>query len=461
MIIDSPVISGSLAASFRNVAVTGSLGVTGSITTTGTITAQTLVVQTVTSSIVYSSGSNVFGNNINNTQVFTGSMSVSGSGTFVNSITASAISINPSGPGFAVLGASTSYGSVSSGGGGATLYLNGATRGGSLTAASNAATIATDGNIYFANAASNSYKMFISASGNVGIGTTNPSFGKLQITTDSQDELVLTTATNANQQLVLGYNLSGNYGRIQSVNQGTSYTNLALQKDGGYVGIGTSTPEGPLHVYGSIGSGYIGMVITNYAGGAGATAGIDFGADGSTAYNGAGNGQITVVNTGGTPTGEKSEMNFKIWNGSSLVTGIKISDAGKVTFPTATSMANGVSSATAITVNTSTFTTVASVTITTTGKSVLIVGTGDMNPVGGPTWFLHSIFRDGTEISHRVLAESAAASMNVPFAVCHIDTPSAGSHTYTIRVSQGGGYAATYGETGDIQAPTIFATEVL
>jgi hypothetical protein len=65
-----------------NQVVTGSLTVTGSITTPGTLTAQTLVVQTVTSSVVYSSGSNVFGNNIANTQVFTGSMSVSGSANF-------------------------------------------------------------------------------------------------------------------------------------------------------------------------------------------------------------------------------------------------------------------------------------------------------------------------------------------------------------------------------------------
>jgi hypothetical protein len=41
------------------------------------------VVQTVTSSVVYSSGSNVFGNNIANTQTFTGSVSVSGSGAFI------------------------------------------------------------------------------------------------------------------------------------------------------------------------------------------------------------------------------------------------------------------------------------------------------------------------------------------------------------------------------------------
>ena len=45
----------------------------------GTLTAQTLIVQTVSSSIIYSSGSNIFGNDLSNTQVFTGSVSVTGS----------------------------------------------------------------------------------------------------------------------------------------------------------------------------------------------------------------------------------------------------------------------------------------------------------------------------------------------------------------------------------------------
>lgn len=45
----------------------------------GTLTAQTIVVQTITSSVIYSSGSNVFGNDLSNTQVFTGSVKITGS----------------------------------------------------------------------------------------------------------------------------------------------------------------------------------------------------------------------------------------------------------------------------------------------------------------------------------------------------------------------------------------------
>ena len=60
--------------------------ITGSLTTTGQIVAQTLNVQQVTSSIVYSSGSNIFGNSQSNIQQMTGSLSVTGSGTFSSTV---------------------------------------------------------------------------------------------------------------------------------------------------------------------------------------------------------------------------------------------------------------------------------------------------------------------------------------------------------------------------------------
>jgi hypothetical protein len=59
--------------------INGSVAITGSLTTTGAITAQTLNVQQVTSSIVYSSGSNIFGNSVSNTQSMTGSVGITGS----------------------------------------------------------------------------------------------------------------------------------------------------------------------------------------------------------------------------------------------------------------------------------------------------------------------------------------------------------------------------------------------
>lgn len=79
-----------------NVDVTGSISVSQNISAsnaifTGNITAQTLIVQTVTSSIVYSSGSNIFGNDLSNTQTLTGSVSITGSLTIAGSVNASNI----------------------------------------------------------------------------------------------------------------------------------------------------------------------------------------------------------------------------------------------------------------------------------------------------------------------------------------------------------------------------------
>jgi hypothetical protein len=60
--------------------------VNSNLVVTGSITAQTLVVQTITSSVDFVTGSTRFGSLAANTHVFTGSMSVSGSATFLNNI---------------------------------------------------------------------------------------------------------------------------------------------------------------------------------------------------------------------------------------------------------------------------------------------------------------------------------------------------------------------------------------
>jgi len=72
-----------------NPTVSGSLVVTGSLTTTGTITSQTLVVQTITSSIEFNTGSTRNGSLLTNTHEFTGSVGITGSGTATILIVAS------------------------------------------------------------------------------------------------------------------------------------------------------------------------------------------------------------------------------------------------------------------------------------------------------------------------------------------------------------------------------------
>ena len=89
----SQIASGSVTASISpnygfnvntSASISGSLSVSGSLTSSnalvlGTLTAQTLIVSTISSSIEYSSGSNIFGNSTANTQTFTGSVNISGS----------------------------------------------------------------------------------------------------------------------------------------------------------------------------------------------------------------------------------------------------------------------------------------------------------------------------------------------------------------------------------------------
>lgn len=70
-------LNGVVSASFATTSLTSSFA--NNLTVTGTITAQTLNVQQVTSSVIFSSGSNVFGNSLLNTQVMTGSVNITGS----------------------------------------------------------------------------------------------------------------------------------------------------------------------------------------------------------------------------------------------------------------------------------------------------------------------------------------------------------------------------------------------
>ena len=71
-------VSGSVLVS-GSIALQGNQNIVGNLVVTDTITAQKLVVQTITSSVIYSSGSNIFGDATSDTQTFTGSVNISGS----------------------------------------------------------------------------------------------------------------------------------------------------------------------------------------------------------------------------------------------------------------------------------------------------------------------------------------------------------------------------------------------
>lgn len=120
------------------------------------------------------------------------------------------------------------------------------------------------GNIYFDNGATGagqSTKMVLTAAGNVGIGTTAPlsllsllntiGNGTLSITKNSTYNsegtagiAINSTNTIGNTELLIGTDGTNNIGFIQTAAQGTSYStkNLALQPNGGNIGVNLTAP---------------------------------------------------------------------------------------------------------------------------------------------------------------------------------------------------------------------------
>ena len=120
-----------------------------------------------------------------------------------------------------------------------------------------------------------------------------------------------------------------------------------------------------------------------------------------------------------------------------------------------------VSDSSAVTVNSSTATTLASVSITTTGKPVLLTACGNSNPGQDGGFFLYRLYRDTTEIGKRHKAENGGtSSQNFVFAITDIDTPAAGTYTYAIKAYQGSG-THTFGEDGDLEGAVITACEII
>ena len=86
--ISGSITSASFATSASNATNAISASYANNLTVAGTLTAQTIVVQTITSSVDYITGSSINGSKITDTHQFTGSMLVTGSATFSSTILA-------------------------------------------------------------------------------------------------------------------------------------------------------------------------------------------------------------------------------------------------------------------------------------------------------------------------------------------------------------------------------------
>jgi hypothetical protein len=234
--------SNLIYASGSSVQITGSLNISGSISITrditgsnalftGTITAQKLVVQQVTSSIIYSSGSNIFGSQLTDVQSFTGSLRVTGSGNHY--IVGGNVGIGTTTPTVKLeVAGNTTVGAV--------LNIGGATGNvGELNFFNNVVKIART---------STSGLDFYTSGGQPGISLTSTSLVGIRTTTPSAS-LHIKGATSSSLSSSL---------LVQNSNASASLSVL----DNGNVGIGVSASAYPLEIR----TGTVGLVVGNSGG---------------------------------------------------------------------------------------------------------------------------------------------------------------------------------------------------
>ena len=89
------------------------------------------------------------------------------------------------------------------------------------------------------------------------------------------------------------------------------------------------------------------------------------------------------------------------------------------------------------------------ITLTTYGRPVFLLCTGDLNPTASTAWMNYYILRDGVGIA-RGIVESHASSWNIPFSIAYLDIVSAGTYAYSIDFSMGSN-TANLAENGALQ----------
>jgi len=206
----------ALAQSASNAVAAATASFANAFTVNGTLTAQTLVVQTITSSVDFVTGSTRFGSLLDNTHTFTGSLNLTGSLTVVT--TGTEFQVNSTGV--------------------------------------NLGNALTDSHIISGSVTMNPGGLFVSSSGNVGIGTISPS-QKLEVV-GGEIKAGRVDSTNEGGQLSFGRASDNNttwyidaYGSASSPQlRFVDVDNSAIRMiiTGSNVGIGTAPPTAPLTI---------------------------------------------------------------------------------------------------------------------------------------------------------------------------------------------------------------------
>jgi hypothetical protein len=299
MILNSPTISGSLTVT-GNIIASGSITLSGSVasasyaatasfvalaqsasnavsaatasfanafTVASTLTAQTLIVSTINVTQSFSSGSNIFGNALTNTQVFSGSVTMNPGGLFVSSsglvgignvVPAYTLDVSGTGRFTSTLNfdgtandgklissttAATTYKwlYITNTGGSLTLGIERSTTGGLFTGTTAYATTLGSNNATDLQFATNAtVRATITSAGNVGIGTSSPGY-RLEVLGDG---------TGAGELAVKG---TGTDLGIALNNTGTGGKSWRILSTGGGSGAG----QGKLVTYDGTGYGWV------------------------------------------------------------------------------------------------------------------------------------------------------------------------------------------------------------
>jgi hypothetical protein len=116
-------------------------------------------------------------------------------------------------------------------------------------------------NAQWTTSGSNTY---FNLSGNVGIGTTSP-VGKLELNDGNGTGVIAYFGSNGTANAKGLYfsrpSVNTNPVNIQGTMSGVGATHISLQAEGGYVGIGTTSPNAKLHVQGSLAGGVQTQII--------------------------------------------------------------------------------------------------------------------------------------------------------------------------------------------------------
>ena len=214
----SSAVSAYTAASAVNATTALTASYATSFTVGGTLTAQTLVVQTITSSVSFITGSTRFGSSSINTHDFTGSVNITGS-----------LTVNTTGTEFQVTNAGVVMGNL----------------------------LADNHNVT-GSLRVNTNGLFVSSSGFVGLNKAVPQRQYTQVANANGIVFTIQNAASSNEGFIAGFDIPGStYIQLSnSANSSTVYLNSSGSSyfTGGNVGIGTTTPTNRLETIGISGS---------------------------------------------------------------------------------------------------------------------------------------------------------------------------------------------------------------